>query len=126
MSLEAKLDSLLLKHRELNDTLSQPDKINSDVFMRMSKEYSDLTPIIEKIQTYRKAQAELQDLTVMVADPDCDAEMKGVAEEEIYELKGRLPELLKDVQIALLPRDEADEKNAILEVRAGTGGEEAA
>jgi peptide chain release factor 1 len=88
----------------------------------MSKEYSELTPIAEAIAELRKARAERQDLTAMLADP----EMKDLAEAELEALDRRLPELERGIQILLLPKDEADEKNAILEVRAGTGGEEAA
>ncbi|MDE3061082.1 MAG: peptide chain release factor 1, partial [Pseudomonadota bacterium] len=74
------------------------------------------------IQAYQEAQKSLRDCKAMLADP----EMKAMAEEEMHELEHKLPELTKAVQLALLPRDAADEKNAILEVRAGTGGEEAA
>ena len=88
----------------------------------MSKEYSELTPIAEAIAELRKARAERQDLMAMLADP----EMKDLAEAELEALDRRLPELERGIQILLLPKDEADEKNAILEVRAGTGGEEAA
>jgi peptide chain release factor 1 len=88
----------------------------------MSKEYSELTPIAEAIAELRKARDERRDLEAMLADP----EMKDLAEAELEALDRRLPELERGIQILLLPKDEADEKNAILEVRAGTGGEEAA
>jgi len=92
----------------------------------MLKEYSDLTPIVEGIKALREAQREMADLAEIIADPKADAEMRSLAEEEFHVLKARLPELEREVQVLLLPRDEADERNAILEVRAGTGGGEAA
>jgi peptide chain release factor 1 len=109
------------RHDELRDALAG-GQVEAHAFARMSKEYSELTPIAEAIAELRKARAERQDLTAMLADP----EMKDLAEAELEALDRRLPELERGIQILLLPKDEADEKNAILEVRAGTGGEEAA
>src|SRR3954452_4149008 len=109
------------RHDELRDALAG-GQVEPHAFARMSKEYSELTPIAEAIAELRKARAERQDLTAMLADP----EMKDLAEAELEALDRRLPELERGIQILLLPKDEADETNAILEVRAGTGGEEAA
>jgi peptide chain release factor 1 len=109
------------RHDELRDALAG-GQVEAHAFAKMSKEYSELTPIAEAIAELRKARAERQDLTAMLADP----EMKDLAEAELEALDRRLPELERRIQILLLPKDEADEKNAILEVRAGTGGEEAA
>src|SRR3954451_365897 len=109
------------RHDELRDALSG-GQVEAHAFAKMSKEYSELTAIAEAIAELRKARAEHQDLTAMLADP----EMKDLAEAELEALDRRLPELERGIQILLLPKDEADEKNAILEVRAGTGGEEAA
>jgi peptide chain release factor 1 len=81
---------------------------------------------VERILALQKAQAERDDLAMLVNDPFGDGEMKALAEEELHGLKQKLPELEQQVKVALLPKDEADERNAILEVRAGTGGEEAA
>jgi peptide chain release factor 1 len=92
----------------------------------MLKEYSELTPIVEGIKRLRDAQKEMDSLEELIADAGADAEMRQLADEEYRELKARLPALEHEVQVLLLPRDEADERNAILEVRAGTGGEEAA
>ena len=113
------------RHQELNDLLSA-GKVAGSEFAKLSKEYADLTPLVETIQAYQKANQSLRDLKAMMADPACDAEMKKMAEEEMHEVQHRLPELTRAVQLALLPKDAADEKNAILEVRAGTGGDEAA
>ena len=80
---------------------------------------------MEKIQELRKAQRDLAGAQALVADAGDDAEMKALAEAEAYALEKSVPALEREVQLALLPKDEADAKNAILEVRAGTGGEEA-
>jgi peptide chain release factor 1 len=109
------------RHDELRDALSG-GQVEPQAFARMSKEYAELTPIAEAIAGLRAARAERQDLAAMLADP----EMRDLAEAELEALDRRLPELERGIQILLLPKDEADEKNAILEVRAGTGGEEAA
>jgi len=125
MSFEDKLDMLVRRHQELNDTLSS-GKAGGQEFVKMSKEYSDLAPLIEVILEFRRAQRALYDLQSMMADPATDAEMKAMASDEMHELQKKMPEMTKGVQLALLPKDAADEKNAILELRAGTGGDEAA
>src|SRR5204863_407459 len=94
-------------------------------FAKWSKEYSELSPIVEGIGALRRAQEEMAAAAEM-AGADGDPELKALAEEEMQSLRERLPELELNVKTALLPRDEDDERNAILEVRAGTGGEEAA
>jgi len=125
MSFTDKLEMVVRRHQELNDTLSSGKAAGSE-FAKMSKEYSELSPLVEVIQAYQSAQKALADTQSMLADPAMDAEMKAMANDELRELQARMPELLKQVQLALLPKDAADEKNAILEVRAGTGGDEAA
>jgi peptide chain release factor 1 len=126
MSLEEKLHGVVSRHQELGSLMSDPDVGSSDRFVDISREYAALTPIVEMVQSFLTARDELADLAEMIADQSSDAEMRKLAEEEFHELKNRLPELEREVQLALLPKDEADEKNAILEVRAGTGGDEAA
>ena len=125
MSLDEKLDSVLSRHRELSDLVAAHPRPGSEDYTRMLKEYSGLTPVVESIAALRKVQGEIADLAGIIADPDSDADMRAMAEEELRELKTRLPELDRAVQVLLLPLDEADARNAILEVRAGTGGEEA-
>lgn len=125
MQFDHKLDALLSRYDELRDTMAQPDLAGGD-FAKFSKEYSDLTPVVEKISALKAAQKALADCKQMMLDAAGDAEMKAMAEEEMHEVQKKLPDLLRDVQIALLPKDAADEKNAIMEVRAGTGGDEAA
>ena len=125
MSLDEKFDKVMARYDELRDTLAAGLTESGD-FARLSKEYADLTPIAEAIAELKKGRAEAADLAEMIAAPDADPEMKAMAEEEFHVLTKRIPELERKVQISLLPKDEADEKNAILEVRAGTGGDEAA
>lgn len=120
-----KLDALIARYAEISDAMSQ-DGLAGAEFTKLSKEYSDLTPIIEKINALKTAEKSTVELKQMMTDPACDAEMREMAEDELHQLQKELPALTRQVQIALLPKDAADEKNAILEVRAGTGGEEAA
>ena len=121
MSLLQKLDQISARHAELQAALSA-GTLDSQKFVAASKEYADLGPLVEAIGEWRKAERELKDAEAMAGDPD----MKAMAEEEAAALKKRLPELERAVKRMLLPKDAADEKNAILEIRAGTGGEEAA
>ncbi len=125
MSMEDKLARLAQRHKDLNEMLAQ-EGLDPAEFAKLSKEYSDLTPIVEKIAELTQGREELASLQAMSEDMSLDAEMRDLAEVEFHDLKARLPELERALQVELLPKDAADEKNAILEVRAGTGGEEAA
>jgi len=121
VSLLQKLHQIVARHAELQAALSGGG-LDSQKFVAASKEYAELGPLVEAANAWRKAEEELKDTEAMAADPD----MKAMAEEEAMALKKRLPELEQAVKKMLLPKDAADEKNAILEIRAGTGGEEAA
>jgi protein subunit release factor A len=123
-ALESRLDQLVRRHGELSDALSAAGLSGAD-FAKLSKEYSELSPIVDGIEALRRVQEELAAAKEM-AGADGDPELKALAEEEMQSLRERLPELELTIKMALLPRDEDDERNAILEVRAGTGGEEAA
>jgi peptide chain release factor 1 len=125
MNLDEKFDKLAARYDELRDTLAR-GITDTQSFARLSKEYADLTPIAEAIARVRKARAEAGDLAAMIADAVTDPEMRTMAEEEFQALTRAMPALERRTLVLLLPKDEADEKNAILEVRAGTGGEEAA
>ena len=125
MSLDDRLDQLVHRHAELSAILST-GTLDSASFVATSKEYAELGPIVDSVNALRAAQQEGADLAAMLADPATDKEMKAMAEEEFLVLKEKVPRLERGVRIMLLPRDEADARNAILEVRAGTGGEEAA
>jgi peptide chain release factor 1 len=124
-TLDSKLDRVVVRHDELTAALASPTA-DSRAFAKLSKEYADLTPVVRAIAALRKARTELADLAAIMTEAGGDAEMRRIAETEFYALKEKLPEMERELQIMLLPKDAADEKNAILEVRAGTGGEEAA
>lgn len=97
-----------------------------DAYVKMASEYSDLEEMAQKIRALRAAEAEFADLDAMLSDKSTDADMRELAEAELPEIEARIDELRKDIQILLLPKDAADDKSAILEIRAGTGGDEAA
>ena len=127
MNLDQTFDRVLSRHEELSALISGaggPTEAQS--FVRISKELAELAPVVAGIRSLRQLKSEMDDALVMKDDPAADPEMRSMAEEEYYILKERLPAVEREVQILLLPKDEADDKNAILEVRAGTGGDEAA
>jgi peptide chain release factor 1 len=123
-SLEANLDQLLRRHAELRDALSRSRLAGAD-FAKLSKEFSELTPVVDGIEKLRRARAELSSL-VEIAGSSEDRDLQQLAEDELRALRERLPILEQQVKFALLPKDVDDQRNAILEVRAGTGGDEAA
>jgi len=124
MSFTEKLEGIVEKFKSLEQKLQDPSSLGQS-FAKLSKEHSDLSPIVEIILQYQKAKKELDDILEMLPDTD-DAEMKEMMDSEKNELEKQLPKFEQQLKVALLPKDEADEKNAILEVRSGTGGEEAA
>ncbi|MCB1437525.1 MAG: peptide chain release factor 1 [Rhodobiaceae bacterium] len=97
-----------------------------EAYVRLSREYAELGPVVEHIRALAAATDELAGLSEIIDDASSDAEMRALAEDEYGELEERLEELQHQLKLLLLPKDAADEKNVILEVRAGTGGEEAA
>ncbi|MFQ5533918.1 MAG: peptide chain release factor 1 [Sphingomonadales bacterium] len=125
MITDQKIDQLVARHSALEAQMASGE-LSSEGFAGVSKEYSDLSPVVEGLRELRQLRAEAEELAEMIADPESDAEMHALAEEELRENKAKLPEVERRLQILLLPKDAADEKNAILEVRAGTGGDEAA
>ncbi len=98
----------------------------ADVYVKLASEYSELQPVVRKIREYEAAIGELAGLKALLADRTTDREMRELAEMEMPDVEARIEGLEKDMQILLLPKDAADEKSAILEIRAGTGGSEAA
>jgi peptide chain release factor 1 len=123
-SLEARLDQLLRRHAELRDALADAALPSTEI-AKLSKEYSELSPVVEEVSALCNARAEMRGLREM-ADTGDDPELKALAEEELRTLRERVPVLEEQVRRSLLPKDADDSRNAILEVRAGTGGEEAA
>ena len=125
MSLNQKLDSIVAKFNELEKKLQDPNNLGQN-FAKISKEHSDMQEVVASIHEYKIAQQEARDVEAMLADSSLDKEMRDMLEEEKFTLSKKVPELEHQIKITLLPKDSADEKNAIIEVRAGTGGEEAA
>jgi peptide chain release factor 1 len=123
-ALESHLAQLVRRHAELSAALAGAS-IDGAEFVRLSREYSELSPIVETIEALEHARGELAAVEEMAGAGE-DADVRALAEEELRALKEQLPELEQRLKMALLPKDEDDERNAILETRAGTGGEEAA
>jgi peptide chain release factor 1 len=122
--LEGRLEQLVRRHAELREALTGSGLSGAE-FAKLSKEYSELSPIVEGIDTLRHARDDLSSLADMAKSSE-DLELQALAEDELRSLRERLPGLEQRVKRALLPKDSDDQRNAILEVRAGTGGEEAA
>lgn len=125
MSLATKLDKILKRHAELRDLLASGNVSDASDFAKASKEYSDLTPVAEAITNLQRLENEIKDLKTLLADPNTDGEMRELAESELPDLEAQLPTQEHNIKVLLLPKDADDERNAILEIRAGTGGEEA-
>ena len=121
--LDDRLQAILARRDELAATLAQA---GASSFGRLARELAELEPVVARIEAVRAAQRELRNLEELLADPATESEVKALALEERAALRDRLGQLERAVRVALLPRDIADEKSAILEIRAGTGGEEAA
>ncbi|GAC1341575.1 MAG: peptide chain release factor 1 [Acetobacteraceae bacterium] len=117
--MDNKLDQIVGRAAELRAMLSEG--LGGDGFSRASKELSELEPVVERIGELREAERAQAEAETLLADP----EMRSLAEAELYELKDRLPTLRQEIRLALLPRDEADARSAILEVRPAAGGDEA-
>ncbi len=116
-----RLAAILARRNELQSQLASGD-LPPERFVALSKEYAEVEPVAEAADALQRLRAEYADLQVMLDDP----EMRDMAEEELASVKARLPEAEHDMAVRLLPKDAADERSAMLEVRAGTGGDEAA
>jgi peptide chain release factor 1 len=120
----AKLERLLDRFSAIESEMASG--ASGAAFVKLSREHAELSPVIETVRAYRQAQVRIGDAEAMIADPGTDSEIRGMAEEERAELKAQMEKLGQDLRIALLPRDAADDSSAIVEIRAGTGGDEAA
>src|SRR5690606_7781170 len=119
-----RMDQLLKRFSMIESQMANnPD---SETYVKLASEYSELEEVVGKIRELADARKEEQDLRAMRDEPGIDAEMRALANEELPEVQDRIETLEQEIQILLLPKDAADEKNAILEIRAGTGGLEAA
>jgi peptide chain release factor 1 len=118
-----KLDALVARHKTVESELSAaPER---DAYVKLSREFAELSPLVASIQTYRDIENEIADLDALLADPATEAEMRALATAEKPALEARREALARDIRRALIPKDAMDERNVILEIRAGTGGDEA-
>ena len=121
-----KLEDLLIRYQEIMNELSEPGVAdNPSRFKKLMKEQSDLAPLVEAYTEYKKANQDIED-SLMMLDEESDADMKEMLREELADAKKRVAELEDELKILLLPKDPNDDKNVIVEIRAGAGGEEAA
>jgi peptide chain release factor 1 len=121
---QPKLDALLMRHSAIERELASP--LARDAFVRLSREFAELDPVVASVKAYRAVDAELGDLDMLMSDPATEPDMRAMAEAEKPLLEARRAQLERELRVALLPKDAMDERNVILEIRAGTGGDEAA
>jgi peptide chain release factor 1 len=121
---QSKLDALVARLKTVeSDLASGPDR---DTYVKLSREFSELQPLVEGIRAYQGVGSEIADLDAMLADAATDPEMRALAEAEKPALQARREALAHKIRLALIPKDAMDERNVILEIRGGTGGDEAA
>ena len=119
------LSKMIDRRAELEALISSPDKAGTPEYIKWSQEYAELGPIVEAISAYQVRKQAYDEAEEIINDPAADPEMKELANEEYHEIKATLPAQERALQIMLLPKDEADARNAIIEIRPGTGGDEA-
>src|SRR3569833_1478966 len=120
---ETKLDVLLAHHASLEAELL--GQLNSEKYVQITRELAELNPLIDAVKAYRGARAEIVGAEQLLADSATDPEMRGMAEAELETLQAQVGELEQKIRVALLPKDAMDDRNVVLEIRAGTGGDEA-
>ena len=121
-----KLEDLLQRYEELQNELSDPNVVNDQArFRKLMKEQNDLADIVAEYKRYKQTKQDIEDSLLML-DEESDEEMREMAKEELAEAKERLEECEQNLKILLIPKDPNDEKNVIVEIRAGAGGDEAA
>ena len=120
---EQKLDALLARHRAIESELAT--QVTPETYVKLSREFAELGPVVETVRNYRNVVSEIGDLDALIADSSTDAEMRTMAAAEKPQLEQRRAALEQEIKLALLPKDAMDERNVILEIRAGTGGDEA-
>jgi len=121
---EQKLDALVARHKAIETELS--NQLAPETYVKLSREFAELGPIVDAVKTYRDVLAEIDGLETLLDDPKTDAEMRQMAAAEKPELEARRAALEQAIKVALLPKDAMDDRNVIVEIRAGTGGDEAA
>src|SRR6266545_720325 len=120
---EQKLDALVARHKAVEHELASP--VAPETYIKLSREFAELAPIVETVKSYRAVAAEIAGLDALIADAATDAEMRTMAAAEKPQLEQKRAELERELRLALVPKDAMDERNVILEIRAGTGGDEA-
>jgi peptide chain release factor 1 len=120
---EQKLDALLARHQMIESELAS--QVTPATYVRLSREFAELGPVIDAIKAYREVADEIAGLEALLDDASTDAEMRALAAGEKPALEQRRAVLEQEIRLALLPKDAMDERNVILEIRAGTGGDEA-
>ena len=121
-----RLEDLVIRYQEVMGELQEPDVANDpERFRKLMKEQSDLAPIVEAYQEYKNCKQNVEE-SLMILEEESDEEMRELAKEELNESKARIEELEQELKILLLPKDPNDDKNVIVEIRAGAGGDEAA
>ncbi len=123
---QERVKQLIDRFEGIEAQMANAGDMSGDAYAKLSREYSELTEVVVGARELRRIRQEIESLADMAKDPDSDAEMKSLAEEELRALNARLPEVERDLQLRLLPKDADDDKDVILEIRAGTGGDEAA
>ena len=119
-----KFEDILKRSEELEKQLNE--ELTSDQYVRFSKEYSEIQPLVSEISEWKKTSKEISDLEILLEEKNTEKEMKELAEEEFENLVDHLSKVEENIKLLLLPKDKADSKDVILEIRAGTGGDEAA
>jgi peptide chain release factor 1 len=119
---ETKLDALLARHAMVEAELAR--QLAPETFVKLSRELAEITPVVDRVKAYRAVEAEIAGLDAMIADPD--PEMRAIAAAEKPDLEAKREALAQEIRLALIPKDAMDERSVILEIRAGTGGDEAA
>src|SRR5262249_20065637 len=121
---DQKLDALVSRHAALERDLAAA--LPAEAYVKLSREFAELAPVVEAVKSYRAAQREVADLSSLIADPATDAEMRSIAEAERPEVEARRAALEQQLRLGLVPKKGMDERNGILEMCARTGGDEAA
>jgi peptide chain release factor 1 len=120
---DQKLDALVARHAALESDLTAA--VPAETYVKLTRELAELAPVVAAVKSYWAARNELDGVTSLIEDPATDAEMRSIAEAERPQLEARRAALEQQLRLALIPKDAMDERNVILEIRAGTGGDEA-
>src|SRR5262245_47824899 len=120
---EQKLDALMARHKAVEAELAT--QLAPETYVKLSREFAELEPVVDAIRDYRAVAGELDGLVAMLEDPATDSEMRSMASAEKGTLEDRRAALEQRIKLALLPKDAMDDRNVLLESRAGTGGDQA-